>query len=102
MKKNIRSRLEFFLAKVAGKDVDITKLTPPVASDTIEELLLEIAERLDAASADPAKATTTKYGTVKKAANVPYAAGEAPTAAEFKALVDALVNASIMAPPANG
>ena len=30
--------------------------------------------------------------------NVPYAAGEAPTAAEFKALIDAFINAGIMAP----
>lgn len=33
-------------------------------------------------------------------ANVPYAAGAAPTAAEFKALIDALIAAGIMAPAA--
>ena len=30
--------------------------------------------------------------------NVPYAAGASPTAAEFKALIDAFINAGIMAP----
>jgi hypothetical protein len=34
--------------------------------------------------------------------NVPYAAGEAPTAAEFKALIDAFINAGIMAPASEG
>lgn len=34
--------------------------------------------------------------------NVPYAAGAAPTAAEFKALIDAFINAGIMAAPESG
>ena len=42
-------------------------------------------------------ATEEKAGTVKMAANVPEAAGEAPTAAEFKALLDSLIAAGIMA-----
>ena len=100
----IRSRLEFFLAKVAGKDIDIATLVPPVASTTTEELLLAIADRLDgvedAAGAAPAAATTAKAGVVKMAVNVAEAAGEAPTAAEFKALIDALIAAGIMAAPA--
>lgn len=36
-------------------------------------------------------------GLVKQSANVAYAAGANPTAAEFKALIDALVAAGIMA-----
>lgn len=35
-----------------------------------------------------------------QAANVPAAAGDAPTAAEFKALLDALIAAGLMAAPA--
>lgn len=45
-------------------------------------------------------ATTTSEGLVKMAANVAEAEGEAPTAAEFNALLDALIAAGIMAPPA--
>lgn len=41
-------------------------------------------------------ATTSVPGTVKMAAKVAEAAGEAPTAAEFKALLDALIAAGIM------
>lgn len=43
-----------------------------------------------------ATATTTSAGTVKQAAKVSEAAGSAPTAAEFKALLDALKAAGIM------
>lgn len=42
-------------------------------------------------------ATTTKAGLVKVAAAVAEAAGDAPTKAEFKALLDALKAAGIMA-----
>ena len=42
-------------------------------------------------------ATTTKAGAVKMAAKVSEAAGANPTAAEFKALLDALKAAGIMA-----
>ena len=42
-------------------------------------------------------ATKTKAGAVKMAAKVNEAAGTAPTAAEFKALLDALKTAGIMA-----
>ena len=41
-------------------------------------------------------ATTDAIGGVKMAENVAEAAGEAPTAAEFKALLDALIEAGIM------
>lgn len=44
-------------------------------------------------------ATTTALGGVKQAAAVAEAAGDAPTAAEFKALLDALKAAGIMATP---
>ncbi len=105
----IRSRLEFFLAKVAGKDADVTGLVPAGASDTVEGLLLDIADRFDGIdeaiedisdASTPANATAEKAGVVKMAANVAGAAGEAPTAAEFKALIDALIAAGIMAAPA--
>lgn len=43
-------------------------------------------------------ASATEKGMVLQAENVPDAEGEAPTAAEFKALLDALKDAGIMAP----
>lgn len=46
---------------------------------------------------DIANATTTKAGLVKKASKVNEAAGSNVTAAEFKALLDALKTAGIMA-----
>ena len=46
---NITSRTELLLAKIAGRDVDLNTMTPPVASNATEELLLEIADRLDRA-----------------------------------------------------
>ncbi|MBY0758528.1 head fiber protein [Sellimonas caecigallum] len=45
----------------------------------------------------PETATTTKPGIVKQSAVVPEAAGEQVTKAEFKALLDALKAAGIMA-----
>jgi hypothetical protein len=47
-----------------------------------------------------ANATDAVAGLVKQAANVPEAVGDTPTAAEFKALLDALIDAGIMAAPA--
>ena len=49
--------------------------------------------------ATPGPATTETAGVVKMATNVPEAEGEAPTASEFKALLDALIEAGIMAEP---
>ena len=46
-KWNITSSLELLLAKIAGHDVDLSTMTPPVATNLTEELLLEIADRLD-------------------------------------------------------
>jgi len=51
--KSITSRLNTFLAKIAGRNVDIGTLTPPVAVNATEELLLEIAERVDDVSSVP-------------------------------------------------
>jgi len=45
----------------------------------------------------PEEATTETAGTVKQAANVALAAGEAPTKAEFDALITALIEAGLMA-----
>ena len=45
----------------------------------------------------PVTATTAKAGIVKQAATVAEAAGENVTAAEFKALLDSLKTAGIMA-----
>lgn len=45
----------------------------------------------------PEEATTETAGTVKQAANVALAAGEAPTKAEFDALITALITAGLMA-----
>lgn len=101
MDKTITSRTDLLLAKIAGKSVNLNTMTPPVAASVTEQLLLDIAERLDGVAGDAtATATSEKAGIVKQAANVPEAAGEAPTAAEFKALLDALVAAGIMAAPA--
>ncbi|MBR5948251.1 MAG: hypothetical protein IKZ82_06330 [Clostridia bacterium] len=50
----------------------------------------------------PTAATTEAAGIVKMAANVADAAGEAPTAEEFKALLDALKAAGIVAPDPAG
>ena len=46
--KSITSRLNTFLAKIAGRDIDISTLTPPVAVNATEELLLEIADKVGA------------------------------------------------------
>lgn len=65
-------------------------------SNTTEELLLAIADRLNNADGGTATAATTaKAGVVKMVANVAETAGDAPTAEEFKALLDALISASI-------
>ena len=191
MKNILTKRIHFFLAKIAGRNVSESTLTPPVVTNMEEKLLDEIAERFDdvarqssiggdkyvvtithndsgyscdktlveikeAISKDiPIKvvlpdslgwvadntasdsvvlmgiedtggnpvlyaytisasgvtavitsltnvnlATPTNAGIVKQAENVAEAAGSAPTAAEFKALLDALIAAGIMAAPA--
>lgn len=47
MNTTITSRLDLLLAKIAGYDVDIGTMTPPVASNPTEKFLLEIARRVD-------------------------------------------------------
>lgn len=94
-------RKDFFLAKIAGEAIDITTLIPPKAISTTEKILLAIADRFTAIDGKVENATTAKAGIVKKAANVSEAAGDAPTKAEFKALLDALIAAGIMEAPSN-
>ena len=96
-KFNLSTREEFFLGKVAGRDVDIKTLTPPVETSAFEELMSEIAERIGDTEKATANATTTAAGVVKQSANVPTAAGDNPTAEEFNALINALISAGIMA-----
>lgn len=50
----------------------------------------------------PVAATAETAGLVKQAANAPEAAGANPTAAEFKALLDALIAAGVMAEAQEG
>lgn len=75
------------------------KAAASAAGDTVEV-------KIDAASSKlyvptypvlPEEAIVEVAGIVKQATNVAEAAGEAPTAAEFKALLDALIAAGIMA-----
>lgn len=47
MNETITSREELLLAKLAGKSVNISTMTPPVAMNKREKLLLDIATRLD-------------------------------------------------------
>lgn len=44
----VSTRLEYYLAKVAGREVDLTGLTPSSPINMTEKLLLEIAERIEA------------------------------------------------------
>ena len=43
----ITSREDVFLGKIAGRNVDISSWTPPVANGVHEEILAEIADRID-------------------------------------------------------
>ena len=101
MVDKLRTREELYLAKIAGRAVDLTKLNPPAGNNVKEVLLGEIAERLGGAAAAPAVATKTAAGVVKQAANVAVAADTAPTKAEFDALIAALIAAGIMEAPAS-
>lgn len=47
MNRNITNRRELLLAKIAGRDVDINTMTPPVPINLEEELMIEIADRLE-------------------------------------------------------
>jgi len=52
MNNNLNTRQKILLAKIAGEDVSLETMTPPVAANTEEELMLKIADRLDAMSED--------------------------------------------------
>jgi hypothetical protein len=93
-----------------GQVVGITGVTSAATASTIGGIKAAtkgagdtVEVKIDATSSKlyvptyPTTATTSTAGLVKKAANVPEADGEAPTAAEFKALLDALITAGIMA-----
>lgn len=67
------------------------------AGDTVEVKIDATTAKLYV-PAYATNATTSAAGLVKQAANVVKAAGDAPTKAEFDALIDALVEAGIMAP----
>ena len=76
MKNVITSRIELLLAKIAGRDVDISTMTPPVAINLKEELLLDIADRLDSASSELPTVSTTDNGDVLKVVSGKWAKGE--------------------------
>jgi phage-related tail fiber protein len=62
------------------------------------ELVINGTLTLGSGATLPAATETTK-GMVKMAENVAEASGANPTAAEFKALLDALISAGVMAAP---
>lgn len=47
MKDIITSRVQLCWAKIAGRDVDMKTMTPPVISGMIEKLMFETADRID-------------------------------------------------------
>ena len=53
MKNVITDRLDMFLAKIAGYDVDIKTMTPPTASNIREKLLLDIAKKYNKSDDTP-------------------------------------------------
>ena len=65
-------------------------------SDTVEVKIDTASSKLYVPTY-PTTATTSTAGLVKQAANVPEAEDDTPTAEEFKALLDALIDAGIMA-----
>jgi hypothetical protein len=68
------------------------------AGDTVEVKIDSTTSKLYVPTYPTVEAATTETaGIVKQAAEVAEAAGESPTAAEFKALLDALKAAGIMA-----
>ena len=61
MNSKISTRLQVLLGKIAGRNVDLSTMTPPVAASVEEMLLGEIAGRIDtvAASAESIKPKIT-------------------------------------------
>lgn len=75
------------------------KAATKAAGDTVEVKIDGTSKKLYVPTYPvlPVAATAETVGIVKQAANVAEAAGESPTAAEFKALLDALILAGVMA-----
>ncbi len=75
------------------------KAAARAAGDTVEVKIDATSSKLYVPTYPvlPEGATTEAAGIVKQATNVAEAAGAAPTATEFKALLDALITAGIMA-----
>lgn len=93
----LRSRLDYYLAKIAGVDVSDIKLVPNRVINKTEDLLDKIAQSSsDADTKVEALETSVEALEAKVANNVPNAAGSAPTAEEFNALIAALVSAGLM------
>lgn len=75
-----------------------------VVALTSEKIGQEVADAIDGEATTTAAglmsaADKAKLDGIEPAANVAEAAGAAPTAAEFKALLDALIAAGLMAAP---
>lgn len=87
----IRERLDYFLAKIAGREVDIEDLTPPAAATATEELLEEIAERME----------NMGGGSFTKAQGVHYSSDSSGyvTNTAYNELLDALHAAGLMDEP---
>lgn len=107
----LRSRLDYYLAKIAGVDVSDIKLVPNRVINKTEDLLDKIAQSSSDADAKvealetsvealetsvESLETSVEALEAKVANNVPNAAGSAPTAEEFNALIAALVSAGLM------
>lgn len=75
------------------------KAATKAAGDTVEVKIDGTSKKLYVPTYPvlPVAATAETVGIVKQAANVAEAVGESPTAAEFKALLDALILAGVMA-----
>ena len=68
-----------------------------LSAKDIADAILLVADKFPESSDAPGNATTTTSGLVKQGAAVADAAGDEPTAAEFKALLDSLRTAGIIA-----
>lgn len=73
-----------------------TTITGRSARNSKGNILSDLADNWSASTA-PAVATTSKAGVVKQGVAVSDAASTAPTATEFKALLDSLRDAGVIA-----